>query len=36
MNVRSTAIEARKGKPADRARLEPKRAGGTMDQAGGG
>ncbi len=36
MVVRSTAIEARKGKPGDRARLEPKRAWGTSDQVGGG
>jgi hypothetical protein len=36
MVVRSTAIEARQGKPGDRARLEPKRAWGTSDQAGGG
>jgi hypothetical protein len=36
MVVRSTAIEARKGKPGDRARREPKRAWGTSDQGGGG
>jgi hypothetical protein len=36
MVVRSIAIEARKGKPGDRAGLEPKRAWGTSDQVGGG
>ena len=36
MQVRYTVIEARKGKPGDGVRLEPKQACGSPEPAGGG